>query len=426
MLIHQHRSAPASRHGRAIAARFMVFLAASTLITALPAPAKAAPTRALTTLTLWDEEQPDIQTALDARIAAFRKSQTRIRVRRSHFKTEDLRVQFQTGAMAQKGADIVLAPNDFAGVFAIMGLIQAVQTWADMPRFAPKTAAAITDAKGKSWGLPINQGNHLLLFVNKALIKTPPETVEQLVAAAKPLTKPAKRRYGLAYNSAEPFWFVPFLGAYGGRPLEGVRPTLNNAAMKKALALVKSFKFDAGIMPGDCDYACAEGLFLDRRAAMTINGDWAIHKYSDALGKDLAILPLPTLAATGLPLEPMLSGKYLLFNAALTGERLAAAKTFAEYMVTPETQTILAQETKRLPSLAALTDASFVRNDPLLAASKTGLVHSQPMPMAVQMRAVWDAIRPQLQMVLAGNQSPEAAAGIMQKDADTKIKEMGR
>jgi hypothetical protein len=44
--------------------------------------------------------------------------------------------------------------------------------------------------------------------------------------------------------------------------------------------------------------------------------------------------------------------------------------------------------------------------------------------MAVEMRAVWDAIRPQLQAVMAGRGAPAEAAAIMQRDALTKIREM--
>jgi hypothetical protein len=40
------------------------------------------------------------------------------------------------------------------------------------------------------------------------------------------------------------------------------------------------------------------------------------------------------------------------------------------------------------------------------------------------MRVVWDAIRPQLQAVMAGRAEPKLAAEVMQKDAETKIREM--
>ncbi|HHY14974.1 MAG TPA: ABC transporter substrate-binding protein, partial [Firmicutes bacterium] len=41
-----------------------------------------------------------------------------------------------------------------------------------------------------------------------------------------------------------------------------------------------------------------------------------------------------------------------------------------------------------------------------------------------EMRAVWDAIRPNLEAVMAGKMTPEAAAQAMQEAAEKLIREM--
>src|SRR5262245_22233275 len=71
-------------------------------------------------LTLWEHEYEEEQPALDKVIAGFEAANPGIKVKRSHYKTEDLRTQFQTAAMGGGGADLVLAPNDFAGPFSLM------------------------------------------------------------------------------------------------------------------------------------------------------------------------------------------------------------------------------------------------------------------------------------------------------------------
>jgi maltose-binding protein MalE len=48
----------------------------------------------------------------------------------------------------------------------------------------------------------------------------------------------------------------------------------------------------------------------------------------------------------------------------------------------------------------------------------------KPMPIAPELRAVWDAMRPSYQAVLGGTETPEQAAKEMQKTAIQKIKEM--
>lgn len=374
-------------------------------------------------LTLWEQEKTEDQKLLDELIQSFEAANKGVKVKRSHYKTEDLRTQYQIAALGNSGADLLLAPNDFAGPFSIMGIIQPVQSWADLKRFNPAVLQAITDSAG-TWGVPVSSGNHLMLFINKKIIKKVPETIEEMVAVAKEVTDPAQKRYGLAYNLNEPFWFVAFLGAYGEKPLVNHKPQLDTKGMVAALDLVKGFKHREHIVPQDCDYACAETLFIDGKAGMLINGDWAVTKYEEELGENLLIRPLPRLQATGKHMAPFTSGKYLLFNRSLKGDRLKAAKKFTQFMVSEKVQKILVERSRKLPVLISMKDHDVLKKFPVLNSTMQAMTYGTPMPMAVEMRAVWDAIRPQLQLVMAGKVKPEQAVKVMQKDALTKIQEM--
>src|SRR5690606_20016530 len=137
-----------------------------------------------------------------------------------------------------------------------------------------------------------------ILFVNKKLVPKAPTTIAELETAAAKITDAKKKSFGFAFNILEPFWIVPFLGGHGEMPLVDRKPNLNNDGMVKTLDLLKSFKFDKKIVPGDCDYSCAETLFLEGKAAMSINGDWAIEKYSKEMKDDLIIAPLPKIGET--------------------------------------------------------------------------------------------------------------------------------
>jgi arabinogalactan oligomer/maltooligosaccharide transport system substrate-binding protein len=48
----------------------------------------------------------------------------------------------------------------------------------------------------------------------------------------------------------------------------------------------------------------------------------------------------------------------------------------------------------------------------------------KPMPMATEMRAVWDAMRPLYGRLLTGQLTPGEASAKMQKEAVAKIAEM--
>jgi maltose-binding protein MalE len=382
-------------------------------------PATAAPVE----LTFWEHEFEEVLKGLDKVIAEFEKANPDIKIKRSHYKVEDLRTQFQTAAMGGGGGDIVLAPNDFAGPFSIMQIIQPVQKWANLGRFGDSVVGAVTDKNGDAWGLPVSRGNHLMLLVNKKLVKKVPATLEELVATAKAQSD-GKGKFGFAYNLNEPFWFVAFLGAYGQQPLVKAQPNLEGKGMIDALTLVHNLKFKDKVVPPDCDYNCAETLFVEGKVGMIINGDWSVQKYRDALGKDLEIAPLPRLDATGKYLAPMISGKYLFYNAKLKGAKLDAAKKFGEFLVSKPIQEQLTRETQRLPALKELDGSAVITADPVLKATDAAMAHGQPMPMEVEMRAIWDAMRPQLQAVMANRAEPKVAASVMQKDAVSKIKEM--
>ena len=384
------------------------------------AKSAAGPT---TTLVLW-EQDADIKDTFAAVIKTFETANPGIKIKSSNYANEDLRTQFQTAAIAGGGPDMVWGPTDIAGPFSIAGIIQPVGSWIKPGDFSALALQAVTDGSGVIWGVPVSTGNHLMLLSNKKLVAEPPKTLEALVAVAKSQSDPAANKYGFAYNLNEPFWFVTFLGGHGERVLSGTAPTLSTPAMSSALSLVKKLKFDDKIVPPDCDYDCADTLFKEGNVGMIINGDWSLPVYQKALGDDLVISPLPQIEATGKYMSPMVSGKCLFVNKKVKGARLDAVKKFVLHMVSTETQRQMVKRTKRLPSLKALQDSAVVNADPLLAASARALVHGQPMPMAVELRVVWDAIRPQLQEVMAGRADPGTVGAAMQKNAETKIKEM--
>src|SRR5262249_26139191 len=99
---------------------------------------------AATELTFWEQEFDEVQKSLDHVIDAFQKANPDVKIKRSHYKNEDLRTQYQTAAMGGGGGDMVLAPNDFAGPFSVMNIIQPVNDWAKLDRFTEAGVKAVT------------------------------------------------------------------------------------------------------------------------------------------------------------------------------------------------------------------------------------------------------------------------------------------
>lgn len=149
-------------------------------------------------------------------------------------------------------------------------------------------------------------------------MKKPPQTTKELIEQAQAYVDPKRQRYGLAFYMAEPFWFIPFLGGFGGSPLEpngkGHEVTLDTPETRKALQYLLALRDLWKITPNVCDFDCAKSLFIARQALFHISGDWQLNDLRDTIGDDLALAPLPVLSETGKRLTPMMGGRRLKPN----------------------------------------------------------------------------------------------------------------
>lgn len=376
------------------------------------------------TLELWEQEGEDIDVIIDTFLADFMGEYPNITINRTHYPNEELRDQFQTASMAGAPPDLVWCPSDFAGPFSTMGLIQPLDEHFDFSIYVESANDAVK-LEDKIWGVALTNGNHLMFLYNKSLVESPPEDTDELIAMAKELTTDEIR--GFAYNLNEPFYLMPWLGGFGGWPLEETTPTLNTPEMVETLKFVQDLKFEHKVVPEECDYDCADTLFKEGKAAMIINGDWSLGGdtgYIATLGENLGIARIPKISATGNWPSPMTSGKFLMFSVELEGERLEAAKLFANWYTSKEIQLKQFTDMKRLPALIEAIEDPMIAEDALMAASADQMSVGKPMPVVPEMRACWDAIRPQLELIMAGEITPEEAAAAMQFDAETKIEEM--
>ena len=334
---------------------------------------------------------------------------------------EVLREDFQTASLAGTPPDMLWTVNDHAGPFTAADIIQPVDDLFDLGVFVDSALAAVK-LEGKTWGVPISNGNQLMLLYNKKLIPEPPKDTDELFAKGKELTGDGS--YGLVWNQTEPFWLVPWLGGFKGAVFaeDGVTPTLDTPEMIATLKFLHDMKYDAEIIPPESDYDAADTLFKEDKAAMIINGDWSLTGYQDVLGDDLGVARIPLVVATGEWPKPYTSGVYFMLAKDVTGDKLEAAKKFIKFATSKENQVEQVELLKRLPALKAALDDPLITGDPLLKGSADQMVVGTPMPTVLEMRCNWDAMKPEMQAVLADTKTPEDAAAAMQAAADACIK----
>lgn len=334
---------------------------------------------------------------------------------------EALREDFQTASLAGTAPELLWTVNDHAGPFTAADLIQPVDGLFDLSKYVDSALAAVK-LDGKTWGVPINNGNHLMLLYNKDLVPQAPADTNELFRVAQQLT--TGDRYGLVWNQTEPFWMVPWLGGFGGSVFsaDGVTPTLDTKAMRDTLQFLYDMKYKYKIIPKESDYNGADSLFKEGKAAMIINGDWSLGAYKEIFGDNLGVARIPKVSSTGKWPAPYTSGVFFMVPKEVSGAKLEVVKAFVGFVTNEENQVEMVRKLNRLPALKVALDEPVVRSDLFLEGSADQMVVGTPMPTVLEMRCNWDSMKPEMQAVLSDTKSPAEAAAAMQRAAEACVK----
>ena len=381
-----------------------------------------------TILSFWEQDDPSAQVVMDQLIAEFEKANPNVKVERSHFETEDLRKNFAAAAIGSEGPDVVFGPNDNLGVFVPGGFIYSMEKVYGKAYIINKFDANALQAsmyEGEIFLLPDRNGNELCLIYNKKLIPNAPKTMEELIATTKKLQAEKKVDYGLAFNTVEPFFTVPFLGAFDTFVMDNpsseknAKPTLDNPGIGKMFAYLKGL-MDDKIAPRGVDYGAAEGLFKEGKVACLINGHWSFAGYVDA-GMSIGITRIPSVG-----------GKYPTSWTAVKGYCISAntknldlAKKFVDFMTSADAQIKLVPAHNQIPTVPAAMTAPVVTNNVLLSSQTEAVKYGVAMPIVPQMRACWDALKAVQADVFSNMIKPEEAPAKAQKLCLDALKQMG-
>lgn len=379
------------------------------------------------TIVLWEQEDAQVAPYIDKILEDFKAlgENHNIEIVRTHYQTEDLRQQFQAASLAGVPPDVLICPSDTAGIYAVSGFILAIDDYFDLDKYN-KAAVESVSLDGKTWGIPISNGNHLMLFYNKKLAKNPPADTNELFKFCKTNIADKKLEYCIAFDMGEPFWLMPWLGAFGGWPIDNKTPTLDTKPMRQALEFYLDLKYEKKIMPMECDYNCMDSLFKESKVAFIINGDWAISSYMNHFKDDFGIALLPKLSKTNRWPTPMISGKYFMISSEVSKKKMKLLARFIDFYTNKENQIRQFEILKRLPALKEAAQSENIKQDAVSKISMQQILKGRPMPMATEMRAIWDSARNYMGLAMTKKMSIDEAVKKMHKNAANKIEEMNR
>lgn len=338
---------------------------------------------------------------------------------------ELLRQDFQTTSLAGDAPELLWTVADHLGPFTSADLILPLDDMVDRASFVPAAADAVS-VDGTLWGTPVSFGNQLMLYWNKDVAgDAAPADSAAWVAKAKELT--SGDNFGIVFNQTESFWLVPFLGGFGGSVFaeDGVTPTLNTDAMKKALQFLYDLKFTDKVTPSEATYDIADGLFKDGKAGYIINGDWTLGAYDTALGDKLGVGPLPTMTGGEDP-KPYIAGAFIMVSKAVgeDADKKAVVADFLKFASGKEAQVEIVEALKRLPGNAEAIADPVVTGDVLLAGAAEAAQKGVPQPTNLEMRCVFDAMTPNVVKLLGGDSDVNRIAADMQTSAETCISQL--
>lgn len=330
---------------------------------------------------------------------------------------EDAPGKFSQAAAAGKGPDIFCWPHDRMGEWAKSGLIVPVSPSKKVRDGVEDTAWKAFGYQGKTWGYPLSVEAVGLIY-NKALVKTPPKSFDDVIKLDKELSAKGKKAILWDYNNTYFTW--PLLAANGGyvfgRDAAGdfdpAKVGVNAPGAIKGAELLAGL-IKNGQMPKGSGYSEMEAGFNKGDVAMMISGPWAWDNAKKS-NIDFGVAPIPDVA--GKPAKPFVGVLGCMIAAPSKSKDVAKEFLEGSVLSVEGLKMINADVALGTPANKALFKE--LSENPNIKATMESARRGEPMPNIPEMGKFWSAMASALENVTNGRQSPkealDAAAARMQ------------
>lgn len=316
--------------------------------------------------------------------------------------------KFQKAAASAAGPDIMCWAHDRLGEWQAGGLVAEIKPSKKIIGALEKKGWDAFTIGGKIYGYPVAFEAIGLLY-NKALVKTPPKTFEDIFALHKTLQKDGKKAILWDYNNT--YFTFPMFAANDGyafkrKPDGAYDPAnigVNNAGALKGLEmLVKLIK--EGVMPAGASGQDAEAGIGKGEIAMMISGPW-MWANLDAAKIDFGVAPLPSIG--GKPSKPFVGVFGCMVSQASKNKELAV-ELLENHILTPAGLKLI-NDDKALGVPASKAFFKTLSSNPRIKATMAAVKLGVLMPSNPEMNKFWSAMASALQNATAGRQQPKEA-----------------
>ncbi|WP_150266968.1 sugar ABC transporter substrate-binding protein [Paenibacillus tepidiphilus] len=313
------------------------------------------------------------------------------------------------------GPQMALVPADMAG-YGEAALYSEIpeKFWAMSGLSDPEIIRSMRSG-GRQYGIPVLQGNHLVLYCNTDIYPEAPSAWEAIEERAAQLVTDAV--LPVAADLADPYCFIPFLTAFGGWPVKDGEPDLSTPEMEAALRFVQR-QIEQGVLGNLHGPTELLDRFIAGEIGAIISGEW-IFNYLDLHMRDkLLVGALPPIH--GKAAVSMASSIGLVFpNQSLETEQADRLLDFAAYLLSERSQRQWAERVQRIPVHSRVLPGVKAAASPVRASLISCLETARNMPIEPVMRSVWEAMTAGLRD-LTTEDAAELAA-LMQEHVKTNV-----
>ncbi|QHC21530.1 extracellular solute-binding protein [Streptomyces sp. GS7] len=369
------------------------------------------------TVTFWDTSN-DAEKATYRKLAeGFQKEHPKVHVTYVNVPFGDANAKFKNAAGGGAGApDVMRTDVAWVADFASLGYLAPLDGTPALDKTADYLPQAVSSTKfnGKTYAAP-QVIDTLGLFYNKKLLKDAgvpvPKTFAELVAAA-PKIKEKTGATALYLRGDDPYWFLPYLYGEGGDMVDAHSKTvkIDNAAGVRAFRAIKTLVDSKAAVTDATDGQENQLKALkDGTVAMAIDGPWDIE--GARAGKafqdksNLGVAPVPGgSTAHGSP-----QGGWDL-SVYAGSKNLSAAYAFVQYMSSAKVQQETTDKLSLLPTRTSVYNVPAVKQNEMVGFFKPAVDGAVQRPWIAQGNSLFEPVKVQMNKVLTGAATPEAAA----------------
>ncbi|HOP94738.1 MAG TPA: maltose ABC transporter substrate-binding protein [Dictyoglomaceae bacterium] len=370
-------------------------------------------------ITIWCSEK---QVEILQRLGEEFKAKYGVSVDVQYVEFGSIKSNFLTAAPQGKGADIIVGAHDWVGELAVNGLLEPIPSFKDQKNFYDTALSAFTYG-GKLYGLPYSM-EAIALIYNKDYVKSAPRSMDSLITTAKRVNTAYKGKVrGFVTSAAEFYYVAPVLFGFGGyvfkdtpKGLDVTDIGLANPGAIKGAKLWKRF-IDEGLLTSGDNYQIMDSMFKEGKAAMIINGPWAVKDYKDA-GINYGVAAIPEVEK-GKPAKPFVGVQGFMINSK-SPNKVLARDFLTNFVATKDTMYKIYLADPRLPSRKDVLP--LVKDNPDILGFTKSASNGIPMPNVPEMAAVWGAMNDALNLIINGKATPEDALNNAVKTIQAQIK----